>query len=142
VFVTVAKSPTSPLLRTDLTNYSTRAGDTIVVNFILDPRGSGLAAATVVAGYETSGIFSVVKAIIPTQSPMPVAAGTSLGVFKSNVAAATALTGTATMIQLTIITRTAGLSGFLTFNILDAVAADGTDLSALTTSTRYPIIVR
>lgn len=143
VFVTVTRSAGGPLLRANLTTYSVGAGDTIIAVFTLDPRTTAVAGATVVVGYEAeNNMFTVLPATIPTQTPMPVGANSSPGVFKVTVASATALTGPVVMLQLRLIARTSGLSGFLTFTALDIVGPDGTDVSPQTTSTRYPIIIR
>ena len=143
VFVTVTRSAAGPLLRADLATYSVRSGDTITAVFTLDPRTTAVAGATVVVGYETeNNMFLVLSATIPTQTPMPVGANSSAGVFKLTVASATALSTPVVMLQLKLIARTAGLAGFLTFTALDIVGPDGTDVSPQTTSTRYPIIIR
>lgn len=143
VFVTVTRSAAGPLLRVDLTTYSVRSGDTITAVFTLDPRTTAVAGATVAIGYETeNNMFLPLTATIPTQTPMPIGANSSPGVFKVTVASATALSAPVVMLQLKLIARTAGLSGFLTFTALDIVGPDGTDVSSQTTSTRYPIIIR
>lgn len=143
VFVTVTRSAAGPLLRVDLTTYSVRSGDTITAVFTLDPRTTAVAGATVAIGYETeNNMFLPLTATIPTQTPMPIGANSSPGVFKVTVASATALSAPVVMLQLKLIARTAGLSGFLTFTALDIVGPDGTDISSQTTSTRYPIIIR
>jgi hypothetical protein len=143
VFVTVTRSAAGPLLRADLATYSVRSGDTITVTFTLDPRATPVAGATVVAAFEVeNNMFSLLSAAIPTQTPMPVGATLTSGVFKITVASATALPGPVPMVQFKLLARAAGLSGFLTFTALDIVGPDGTDVSPQTTSTRYPIIIR
>ncbi|HTE43714.1 MAG TPA: hypothetical protein VK636_00610, partial [Gemmatimonadaceae bacterium] len=143
VFVTVTRTATGPVLRADLTTYSVKSGDTITATFTLDPRTTPVAGATVVVGYETeNAMFTVISAGIPTQTPMPVGANTTAGVFKITVASANALAGPIAMVQLKLIARTSGLFGWLTFGLLDIVGPDGTDVSPQTTSTRYPIIIR
>jgi hypothetical protein len=46
------------------------------------------------------------------------------------------------MLTLKVVTPRPNLSGWFTLTFLDAVAADGTVLTAQATSTRYPVIVR
>jgi hypothetical protein len=87
-------------------------------------------------------MFTVLSVTIPAQTPMPIGANSSNGVFKVTVASATALAGPVTILQLKLLARATGLSGFLTFTALDIVAPDGTDVLPQTTSTRYPIIIR
>ncbi|MEP6494908.1 MAG: Ig-like domain-containing protein [bacterium] len=143
VFVTVTRSAAGPLLRADLATYSVKAGDTITATFTLDPRGTPVAGATVVVGYETENtMFSVLSAGIPVQTPMPVGGNSTFGVFKITVGSANALAAPVAMLQLRLLARTSGLFGYLTFGILDIVGPDGTDVSPQTTSTRYPIIIR
>jgi hypothetical protein len=143
VFVAVTRTSSGVVLRTDLTSYAVRAGDTTIVNAILDPRASGLAAANVAVGYETeNSMFTIVSATIPTQSPMPIGQFASAGVIKVSVASVSSLTAPLTMLTLKVVTPRANLSGWFTLTVLDAVAPDGTVLTTNATSTRYPIIVR
>ncbi|MEO7084007.1 MAG: hypothetical protein ABI442_16640 [Gemmatimonadaceae bacterium] len=143
VFVIVANNTAGPALRTDLTTYAANAGDVAVVNFTLDPRATAVAGATVVVGYETeNGMFTLQSARVPIQTPQPVTSASSPGVYKVNVASATALAGPVTMLQLTLRENASGLAGWLTFTILDAVGPDGSDVAPKVTSTRYPVIIK
>jgi hypothetical protein len=87
-------------------------------------------------------MFQLISARAPIQTPQPVTSASSPGVYKVTIAAAAGLTTPIDMLQLTLVAGSTGLSGYLTFAVLDIVAPDGTDLSALTTSTRYPVIIR
>lgn len=144
VFVNVPTSATGPLLRANLPTWAFRLGDTITVDFTLDPRGTPVAGATVAIGYEVeNNMFTLVSVAVPDQSPMPVAGqSSSRGVYKVSVASATALANPVVMLQLRLVMRTTRQSGWLTFTALDIVSPDGTDLRPQTTSTRYPVVIR
>lgn len=143
VFVIVTRSTTGPLLRVNLSTFVAHAGDTLVVTFTLDPRGTLVGGATVIVGYELeNSMFQLISARPPSQTPQPVASASSPGVYKVTIAAAAGLTAPVDMLQLTLVAGATGLSGYLTFAVLDIVGPDGTDVSALTTSTRYPVIIR
>lgn len=144
IFVNVPASATGPVLRADLSTWAFRSGDTITVRFTLDPRGTAVAGATVAIGYEVeNNMFGLISAIVPDQSPAPVlGTSTSRGVYKVSVASANALQAPVVMLQLRLLARVSGQSGWLTFTALDIVAPDGTDVRPQTTSTRYPVVIR
>ena len=143
VFVTVPRSATGAVLRADLSVYTKTVGEVTVVTFTLDPRSVAVGAATVAIGYETApGVFNTISASIPTQTPQPVGANSSFGVFKVSVASATAITTAIPMLRFTFTARNTGAVGWLSFSVLDASDVNGNDITAQFTSTRYPIIVR
>ena len=144
IFVNVPASATGPVLRADLSTWAFRAGDTLTVRFTLDPRGTAVAAATVAIGYEVeNNMFGLISVTVPDQSPAPVlGASTSRGVYKVSVASANALPSPVVMLQMRLVARAAGQSGWLTFTALDIVSPDGTDVRTQTTSTRYPVVIR
>lgn len=145
VYVLVTRSAGTPVLRTDLTTYTARPGDLLVVNVILDPRSTQVGAATIVIGYEVeNNMFQSVSAGVPTQTPMPVLAFASTGgVLRSSIASATALSTSPTMARLQLVVRPgAGLNGWITVTVLDMVDPTGADIALQVTSTRYPIFIR
>ena len=143
VFVTVPRSGGGPVLRSDLTTYLVKAGDTTFVNVLIDARQTPVGAATVAVGYTSTAtpVFKVTYTI-PAGPPVPVASSTTAGVIRVSVASATPLTGQTTLLRLRIVTPTAALSGIITLTVTDIVAPDGSDLTSVTTSTRIPIIVQ
>jgi hypothetical protein len=148
VFVNVPNA-SGPVLRADLTQYSSRVGDTVIVTISLDPRASSAAAATMTVGYTTVvtlgaiavAPFSAVSLGTAVGPPAVTAAIVQSGLFRLAVASATPFAGVVPIAQIRLITPRAGVAGWITLNFLDVVAADGTDLTAQSTSTRYPIIV-
>ena len=143
VFVIVTRSATTPVLRSDQTTYSMRAGDSMTVTFTLDPRTAQVGAATVIVGYETdNGVFTLTNIGVPTETPQPVVASSSFGVFKITVAAANGIVSQLPVMRLSFVTPVAGRSGYLTFGVLDMTALDGTDITTQVTATRFPVIVR
>jgi hypothetical protein len=143
VFVTVPRSATGPVLRADLSVYTKASGEVTIVTFTLDPRSVPIGAATVAIGYETApGVFNAISASIPTQTPQPVGANSSFGVFKVSVASATPISAAIPMLRFTFTALKAGAVGWLSFSVLDASDVNGNDITSQFTSTRYPIIVR
>jgi hypothetical protein len=143
VFVTVTRSATGPLLRANLTTYSVRSGDTVSAVYTLDPRSTSLSNATVTVSYEVgNGMFFPLSADIPSQTPQPVGASPSVGVYRISFSSTVPVTTPVAMLQLKLITRNSGLAGFITFTVTSIVNTGGTDVTSQTTSTRYPIIVR
>ena len=143
VFVTVPRSASGPVLRSDLTTYLVKPGDVTFVNVLIDTRQTPVGAATIAVGYTSlaSPVFSV-SYTVPAGPPVPVATSTTPGVIRVSVASATALTGQISLLSLRVVTPTGGLSGVITLTVTDIVAPDGSDLMSVTTSTRIPIIVQ
>ena len=143
VFVTVTRNATGPLLRANLTTYSVRSGDEVSVVFTLDPRATALGSATVLVGYEfQNGMFFPLSADIPGQTPQPVGSNPSVGLYRITFSSAIPVNIPVTMLQLKLLARNSGLAGFITFTFTSITSPTGADLSAQTTTTRYPIIIR
>jgi hypothetical protein len=143
VFVTVTRSPSGPVLRSNLTTFTTKAGDITFIDIYLDTRSTPVGAATVSIGYTTAvSVFSGVSATTPTGPPVPVVSSPLGGIYRVSVASATPLTGQVALLRLRVATSSANTSGIITLTVTEIVAPDGTDLMPVTTSTRIPIIVK
>ena len=66
----------------------------------------------------------------------------SVGLYRINFASAIPVNIPVTMLQLKLLARNSGLAGFLTFTVTSITSPTGADVSAQTTTTRYPIIIR
>ncbi|MEO8337594.1 MAG: hypothetical protein ABI664_21640 [bacterium] len=143
VFVTVTRSPSGPVLRSNLTTYVTKAGDATFIDIYLDTKSTPVGAASVAIGYTTAvTVFTSVSITIPAGPPVPVVSSQTGGVYRVSVASATPLTGQVALLRLRVGTANARTSGIITLTVTEIVAPDGTDLLPLTTSTRIPIIVQ
>jgi hypothetical protein len=65
-----------------------------------------------------------------------------VGLYRINFASAIPVNIPVTMLQLKLLARNSGLAGFLTFTVTSITSPTGADVSAQTTTTRYPIIIR
>jgi adhesin/invasin len=143
VFVNVTRNTTGPLLRANLTTYSVRSGETVSPVVTLDPRATPLGSATVLIGYEAqNGMFFPLAADIPAETPQPVGSNPSVGLYRVSFASAIPVTIPVTMLQLKLIAQSSGLTGYITLTVTSITGPSGADLSAQTTTTRYPIIIR
>ena len=143
VFVTVTRSSTGPVLRSDLLTYVTKAGDATTINIYLDTRSTPVGAVSIAVGYTTSAtVFTGVVVTTPTGPPVPVVTTQQQGVYRVSAASATPLTGQVALLQLRFITPSANTNGIITLLVTEIIAPDGTDLLPVTTSTRIPIIVQ
>ena len=144
VFVTVPRSATGPVLRSNLSTFLVKANDITFVDVLLDARQTAVGAATVAVGYTTAtAVFGFnVTFTVPAGPPVPVASSPTAGVIRVSVASVTPLSGQTALLRLRVVTPTSGLSGVITLTVTDIVAPDGSDLAAVTTSTRIPIIVQ
>ena len=138
IFVIVAASKTSPIVRTNLTTYLTKIGDTAVVNVVLDTRGATVGSARIDADISfLPGTVTFVPAVGP---PAPVFSVSS-GVIHMSIANATGMTGVVNLVTIRVVSRNAA-SGLLFLYALDVSGVDGSSLTAQTQSTRVPVVIR
>jgi hypothetical protein len=143
VFVTVTRSATGPVLRSNLTTFTTKAGDITFIDVYIDTRATAIGAATVAIGYTTAvTVFTNVSITIPAGPPAPVVSSPLGGLYRVSVASATPLTGQVALLRLRVGTAIGNTSGSITLTVTEIIAPDGTDLLPVTTSTRIPIIVK
>jgi len=138
VFVIVAASKTSPIVRTGLTTYLTKIGDTAVVNVVLDTRGKTVGAARIDA--DISFLPGTVTFLPAAGPPAPVFSVSS-GVIHMSIANATGMTGVVNLVTIRVVSRTAS-SGLLYLYALDVSGIDGSSLTGQTQSTRVPVVFR
>jgi hypothetical protein len=138
IFVIVAASKTSPILRTDLTTYLTKIGDTAFVNVVLDTRGKTIGAARLDA--DISFLPGTVT-FVPATGPQAPVFTVSSGVIHMSIASATGFTGLVNVVTIRAVSRTAG-SGLLYLYALDVSGVDGSNLTSQVQSTRVPVVIR
>lgn len=138
IFVVVAASKTSPILRTDLTTYLAKVGDTAFVNVVLDTRGTTVGSGRLDA--DISFLPGTVLVTAASGTPAPVFSVSS-GVVHITIANATGFTGLVNLVTIKVISRTPG-SGLIFLYALDVSGVDGSSLTARTQSTRVPVVFR
>jgi hypothetical protein len=138
VFVIVAASKTAPILRTDLTTYINKIGDTAVVHVLLDTRGTTVGAARLDADISFLPGTVLVSAASGSQAPIFTI---SSGVVHMSIANATGFTGIVNLITVKVVSRSAG-SGLLFLYALDVSGVDGSSLTGQSQSTRVPVVFR
>ena len=142
VFVIVPRSATAPILRTDVTTFATRLADTLFVNVALDTRTSTVGAASLAVEFSLqSGSLGFLYSV-PTTSPAPVVSISSSGLLRISVGSASGITGSVRVLSLKIIGRSAGAVGWLNLFALDVSDIDGNSLTAQSSSTRLPFVIR
>ena len=140
VFVIVPRSADGPLVRTNVTTWLSRTNDTIFVTVFLDTRSTTVGSASLVVDVDIPGVGYSYSA--PATSPTAVVNFTTSGVLRISVAAATGMTGAIPVLTLKLLGRNAGTTGWLRLYGIDVSGIDGRDLTAQTTSTRLPIVIR
>jgi len=138
IFVIVAASRTAPILRTNVTSYLTKLGDTAVVNIVLDTRGTTVGAARLDA--DISFLPGTVTFLPAAGAQAPVFSVSS-GVIHMSIASATGFTGVVPLVTVKTVSRTAG-SGLLFLYALDVSGVDGSNLTGQSQSTRVPVVFR
>jgi len=142
VFVVVPSSPSAPVLRSDATTFAARVGDTLFVNVIFDTRSTTVGAASLAVDLSLmTGSLGFVYSI-PTSAPIPVVSGPVTGLWRISLGSASGMTGSIRVLNLKLIGRTVNTTGWLTFYVLDVSAVDGTSLTAQSSSTRLPFVIR
>jgi hypothetical protein len=142
VFVIVPRSPTAPVMRSDVTNFAARVGDTIFVTVIFDARTSIVGAASLAVDLSLqSGSVGFLYSV-PTSAPVPVVNVPAVGFWRISVGSASGMTGNVTVLRLKIVGRSVNTTGWLTFYALDVSGIDGTSLTAQSSTTRLPFVIR
>jgi hypothetical protein len=144
IFVIVAASKTSPIVRTDLTTYLTKIGDTAVFNIVLDTRGTTVGAARLDADISFLPVVPGTAIVTAASgSPAPVFTYSPFvdGVVHMSIVNATGFTGVVNLVTVKVVSRNAG--GALIFlYALDVSGIDGSNLTSQTQSTRVPVVFR
>jgi hypothetical protein len=142
VFVIVPRSPTTPVIRTDVTSFATRLGDTLFVNVAFDTRATTVGAASFAVGFTLqSGSLGFLYSV-PVSTPAPVVSISSSGLMRISVGSANGMTGSIQLLGLKIVGRGTGATAWLDLFALDVSDVDGNSLTAQSSSTRLPIVIR
>ncbi len=141
VYVIVPRTSTGPVLRTDLTTFNVKPGDTLRFNVILDTRSTPIGGAEFTFGFTTFPTIFKAGNYTATGNPAPVVSNLQAGLLRLSLASGSPLTGALSVLQLSLTITTANTSGFITLTFIDLVSPTGTDLIPVATSTRIPIIV-
>ena len=142
VFVVVPRSTTGPVIRSDATTFSTRVGDTLFANIVFDARTTTVGAASLAVELSlVSGSLTFFYSV-PTSAPVPIVNLTPNNVFRISLGTATGMTGTIRVLNLKIVGRSVNTVGWLNFFALDVSDVDGSSLTAPSSSTRLPFVIR
>lgn len=127
-----------PVVRTNVTNWSAKLGDTVFVTVLLDTRSATVGSAALAVDPEVPAptLYSN-----PGTTPTPTVVLTTSGVIRVAIGSATGMTGAVPVLNLKITSRTAA-SGYVYLYGLDLAGVDGSSLTSSTTSTRLPIVFR
>ena len=147
VLIIVPRSA-GPVLRTDLTNYGYRVGDTVTVHVQVDTRGALVGAVTLTFTWPVfigaNGVSGALRFIDVTTAGSPMAPQTTvdqaLNVLRITGASVSGATG---LVELATVRFRVARSGnnALFVNAIELLAADFTDLLPTATFTQYPVIV-
>ncbi len=141
VYVIVPRNSTGPVLRSDLTTFNVKRGDTLTFNVILDTRSTPIGGTELSVGFTTTPQIFTGGSFVATGSPAPQVSNLQTGLLRLSLASGSPLTGQLSILRLTLTATTSNASGFLTFTFIDLVSPTGADLIPVATSTRIPIIV-
>lgn len=147
IYVIVPRNAAAPILRSDLTGYAVQSGNTVSVNVLIDTRTMPIGGAELSVGYTTQPtVFASVSATA-VGSPAPIVSRIQTGVYRVSFASGTAISGQQILVRFDFTAFAAAApqvnqSGFLILTLLDIVDPTGADLLPVSTSTRYPIIVK
>lgn len=142
VFVIVPRSPTAPVLRTDATAFAANVGDTTIVTVVLDTRSTTLGAASLaVQSIVESGSFSLVYDV-PSGPPSPTVNTEFPNLFRISLGAVPGFTGAVPVLRLKYVGHESKSVLWVLLTALDVTGADGSDLTAQTTSARLPLVIR
>jgi hypothetical protein len=150
VWLNVTKT-TGPIVSATLSQTTWSRGDTIVVTLVLDTRGATIGGATILAGWSNdpnTGVADFVDFSALGASGFAVNASfdTYIGLVRLTAVAATGATGRFQLGTFRLVARQGlpldGALGWLVVQPQDVVALDQSALTAQTTSTRYPLIIK
>jgi hypothetical protein len=150
VWLNVAKA-NGPIVSSTVSRTSWSPGDTILVTLILDTRGTAVGGATILASWSNDpyvGVADFVDFLTVGSSGFAVNAfaDTYVGLVRLAAVAANGATGRFQLGSFRLVARTGlapqGAIGWLVVQPQDIVAVDESALTAQTTSTRYPLIIK
>lgn len=143
VFVIVPRSKTDPVLRTDATNFTAKAGDTVFVTVVFDARSTVVGAASlVVQDLVESGSFTG-SYDVPSSTPAPIVhVVESPELLRISLGAASGFTGPVPVLRFWFVGHASPSVVWLLLTALDVSGVDGGNLTAQTTSTRLPLVIR
>jgi hypothetical protein len=142
VFVVVPQSATAPVIRSEATTFVTRLGDTLFANVVFDTRTTTVGAASLAVEISLlSGSLSF-SFSAPASTPTPIVNISPTNVIHISVASATGMTGSIRVLNLKIIGRSINTAGWLNFFALDVSDVNGSSLTAQSSSTRLPFVIR
>jgi hypothetical protein len=147
VFVVVPRSNGGPVVRSNVTTWFTRLGDTLTATVFLDTRSATVGAASLaIAVQPLSGSFTFLFAAA-AGSPSPVVSLVSTSqtggpVIRVVIGSATGMSGSIPLVTFRIVGRTVGTTGLIALTALDVSGVDASSLTANTSSTRIPFVFR
>ena len=142
VFVIVPRLPNGPVIRTDAVNYAARVGDTLVINVVLDTRGTPVGAVSLIAAFTSSNFPLAYLFTVPAVTPAPVVNSQGGGVFRVSAGSASGFVGTVPLLTLKVAGSVPNSFTWLDLSAIDVAAVDGSSLISQTSSTRLPVVIR
>jgi hypothetical protein len=148
IFVIVPRANSGPLVRSNITTWFTRLGDTLSGTMFLDTRSTTIGAASLVLAVQPiSGSFSFFSVAAAAGSPSPVLSLSSTSqtggqLVRIVIGSATGMSGMIPLVTFRIAGRTAGTSGLISLSALDVSGVDASVLTPNSTSTRFPYVFR
>jgi hypothetical protein len=143
VLAIIPRAAGGPIVRTNLTTYSVRAGDPVTVDLVLDPRSTPVGATSVfvTAFFENRDFQGTVNAVQPSGAVVVLNQPT-VDVFRFSIASGTGITTPVTFGRLQFQAAPIGETIFINVTAIDAFAPDGNNVLTLTTSTIYSMSFR
>jgi hypothetical protein len=141
VFVIVPRSASAPIVRSDATTFTARLGDTLFANVVLDTRASTVGAASLAVEITVQSGSLTFFYSVPAGNPAPIVSNQG-GVIRISLGSANGMTGVVPVLNFKILARSANTVGWLNLFALDVSGVDGTSMTAQSTSTRLPYVIR
>jgi hypothetical protein len=147
VFVVVPAAGNGPLLRSNVSTWLTRLGDTLSGTIFLDARSATVGAAAVAVLFQPLAGAVTLTFSTPTGPPAPIvtvmsASQTNTTVVRVSIGSATGMTGSIPLVNFKLVSRVVGTNGIIAINGLDLSGVDARSLTGATSSTRIPFIIR
>ncbi len=148
VLIIVPRS-SGPILRTDLTRFAFRIGDTVTARVQVDTRGATLGAVTATVAWpvytgSTDTYFNALEFLDISTTGSPMAPVTTidqtLNVIRINGESAAGVTGIVQLAVLRFIVKSPGTTGIF-LNATELLGPDFSNLLPSATFTQYPVIV-
>ena len=137
----VSRSPGGPVLRTSLTAFVVKAGSQIALDLILDPRTTPVGAATVFVTVNTQDgpVATSWPSVAAPSGVSIVSNAPTTGVTRFSVVSGSSISAPITFGRVSFVAG--GTPVTINVTVIDVFSPTGGDLSPVTTSTSYPLVI-